>query len=252
MSSHGIRSLRPTLLTVWLLLSAACDTQSGDAATTTCTPTCGAECGTPDGCGGVCPCAGSATPPSPSHCTDTCASTQSSCGSVCGMSCGTCGEGLTCLDGKCLGALSCEDCVLQLAVRESAGNEDVEVEVRFSPAESDPRPRMLDLRVRPSRPVELLAVEEGPAMMHSALSFRHDAASGQAWKRRADGSCQVLIRGLESTSSLEAGHVATLRFRRDTPEPLAFALEKRAQTFAPLSADAALQATPYGRAALAP
>jgi hypothetical protein len=158
---------------------------------------------------------------------------------------------LTCLEGKCLGALSCEDCGLQLAVRDSADRDSVEVEVRFAPAESDPRPRLLDLRVRPSRPVQLLSVEEGPAMSAAELRFHHDVASGQAWKRRADGSYQVLLRGLGDGVRLDAGLLAVMRFQRDTPEPLAFALEKRPQTFAPLSADAALQATPYGRPALA-
>lgn len=60
-----------------------------------------------------------------------------------------------------------------------------------------------------------------------------------------------MIRSLETTLTIDGGLLATLRFRRDSTAPLSFALEKRLQTFVPLSADAALQATPYGRAAVA-
>jgi len=232
-----------------LLLAAACDERTQEASGTACTPSCDKTCGTPDGCGGVCPCSGSDTP-APDSCLDTCESTQSTCGSVCGMACGQCAEGLTCLEGQCLGPVSCADCGLQLAVRESDGSGDVEVEVRFAPAESDPRPRMIDLRVRPSRPVQLVSVSEGPAMAEAEKSF-HQAPGGQPWKQRADGSYQVTIQSLESTLTIEGGLLATLRFRRDSMEALSFALEKRLQTFVPLSADAPLQATPYGRAAVA-
>ncbi len=250
MTMTGRRALRSGLLAACLLLAAACEELASQSQVTTCTPSCDKTCGTPDGCGDVCPCP-SPNAPAPDRCTNTCESTQSTCGSVCGTACGACAKELTCLEGKCLGPVSCVDCGLQLAVRQSDGSQDVEVEVRFSPAESDPRPRMIDLRVRPNRPVQLVSVVEGPAMAQAEKSFHRPEPSGPAWKQRADGSYQIVIRSLETTLTIDGGLLATLHFRRDSTAPLSFALEKRLQTFVPLSADAALQATPYGRAAVA-
>jgi hypothetical protein len=222
-----------------------------------CEPVCdGSSCR--DGCGGSCACtegtvcAADGKCKSPDACLDTCESTKFACGSVCGRSCGQCEDTLTCVDGRCLGSESCTDCGLSLAIVAGSEADVVDVEVRLSSRESDPSPRMIDLRIRPNRPVALLSVTPGSAMTDADKTLYFDAEKGHPWKAREDGSYQLLIHGFANTKTIAPGRLLTMRFHRVGSEPVSFALEKRAQTFAPASADAALQRTPYDRAAVAP
>lgn len=155
------------------------------------------------------------------------------------------------MDGSCRAALSCTDCPLSLRVvgRTVASGRIVglRLSVDFAPGEM-PLPRLLDLRLRASRPVQLDRVERGPALESSGKELVLDDATGRPWTERRDGTFQFLALQAANTESIGAGRVLELRFSLNEPGPVEFWLQRREQTFAPPESDAALQASGYDAA----
>jgi hypothetical protein len=222
-----------------------------------CRPVCdGTRCD--DGCGGVCDCADGTLCDAhgaclaPEQCNDTCQGAGKTCGDVCGQACGTCGDGEACLLGSCQPAAGCTDCALHLTVLDKKLNAghivEVRVAVEYAPAEGSERPRMADVRLRASAELELVAAEAGPALTAADKSLYVDDTTQKAWKKRADGSYQLLAYGFANTRTFEPGRLIVLTFRGDALGPATFALVRRDQTFAPSVPDQALQSTPYDQA----
>jgi len=222
-----------------------------------CVPQCdGTSCS--DGCGGSCECAPgkvcNATDAcvAPSECHDSCASTDRSCGSVCGNACGSCENDEACIAYSCQPGLSCEHCSLRLQLldRRTAGGTltQVRLAVYYAPTEGEPRARIADLRIAADKNVELVAVEQGPALDDAEKSLFADPTSGELFQRRDDGAFQLLAIGTLNTRPLADGSIATLTFRAKERGPVRFSLQRRMQTLAPAPADGALQTTEYDHA----
>lgn len=218
-----------------------------------CVPACdGTSCN--DGCGGTCECAaGNVCDPSgrcvaPSQCTQTCASTGAECGTVCGAACGACPSDKTCVAAHCSVGASCSDCALTLSLVRSEITGDrrkVVLAVDYEAREQEPQPRMADVRIRVSTDVRLTTAEEGLALTNVGKALYRDSATNLPYKRRANGTYQIVAYGLSSGVPIENGRIATLTFDAPADGDLAFALERRLQTLAPAAADMALQATDY-------
>ena len=219
-----------------------------------CRPVCdGTRCD--DGCGGTCACGegtecnGAGACVAPEQCKDTCKSTARTCGEVCGEACGSCGEGTACLKGSCVSAEGCTDCFLRLKVLERTVQDgqisEITLALDHAPSDGQPRPRMADVRIQADHEVELLSVDAGPALLDADKDLYVDESSGRPFRRRPDGSYQMLAYGFANTRTLEPGRVLTMKFRTHESGPIAFSLVRRAQVLAPPEADALLQGSSY-------
>ena len=219
-----------------------------------CAPACdGTRCD--DGCGGFCPCAqgtvcnaaGTCLPPD--QCTDSCAGEKLTCGEMCGVSCGSCASNESCLNGACAHAKSCSDCALSLrhlSKKVEGGKlREITLALEYAPREGEPRPRMADFHLRTSRPVWLKNATEGPALTVVNKSLANFEPWGEPWRRRLDGTFQLLAYEATSTDRLASGRIARLTFALDEWGPVRFSLKRREQVFAPPEADVVLQVSAY-------
>jgi hypothetical protein len=208
-----------------------------------------------DGCGGRCACPDSALCDaeercvSPDRCADTCASVGAACGVVCGEPCGECGLRQACVAGACVEAVSCSQCALSLGLADLSAAERARGHIALAidhwPVPDDPAARAMDLRVVADADVELIGAVGGDALRLSNKDLYVDPETGSPFRRREDGSWQVFVYRRDSAEPIAAGRIATLTFAVEQGGPLTFKLQRRQQTFAPLLADAVLQATPY-------
>lgn len=219
-----------------------------------CIPQCdGRSCR--DGCGGVCDCPdgtscnGGGSCVAVEQCTDTCAATGAACGSVCGKDCGACLEGQTCFENACKDAESCKDCELKLQLvnkRVSNGKlSEVTVIVDYQPSETNPRPRIMDLRIRSNKNAKVTSVELGTALAKANKNLYVDDLTGYKWRERADGSVQFFAFGAANSTTIGSGQLLKIVYETSESGPISFWLVKRAQVFAPLSADQLLQSSNY-------
>jgi hypothetical protein len=236
-----------------------------------CTPLCNGRACLPDGCGGTCECPddfvqnadGEWVPPLDCH--DECAAAAWQCGSLCGQTCGgSCGEGAVCELGRCVADfcerepcnenVSCSDCALSLRLIDKVVKNgrllEVTVAVEFAPGADDPLPRVADFRIGANHDIQLLSLAPGDAVTQAGKEFFVDAATGQSWRRRGDGSYQMLIFTVGNTNDITSGRLATLRFAVGSDKPVALRLLRRVQTLAPALADTALQRTKYDQGLL--
>jgi hypothetical protein len=222
-----------------------------------CRPLCdGTRCD--DGCGGACDCGEGTVCDAhgaclaPEACNDSCQGAGKTCGEVCGQECGTCGDGEACLAGSCQNAAGCTDCALHLTVLGKKLTDghigEVSLAVDYAPPEGSERPRMSDVRLRVGGDLELVAAEAGAALTAADKSLYVDDMTQQPWKKRADGSYQLLAYGFANTRTFEPGRLMVLTFRGDALGPVTFSLVRRDQTFAPSTSDQALQSTSYDQA----
>ena len=212
-------------------------------------------------------------------CSDTCESLGFECGEVCGRSCGTCeaaqGDGTSCVAGQCRctpvcaggcgqsdgcggtcpcpSQLSCQGCGLTLVNvaleqdRESGGSYfTLAVEAKLDDAAA---PRLADFRIAADRPVELERVQATDVLGDAGKLLHRFVAGNLPYERLPDGTFRFVIEsaGIKH-STIGSGRWLTLRFRADAAvaaQPVRFRLLRREQTFAPLTADAALQASAY-------
>jgi hypothetical protein len=226
-----------------------------------CVPHCdGTSCS--DGCGGTCDCASgkvcnlAQACVKPEACTDTCEAAGRSCGSLCGKNCGGCGESQACIDGQCREGLSCADCGLQLRLIDRTVINGKVVRVKLGVelgdgASAAPAPRLIDLRIAADHPAELVAATPGPSLLETGKDLFQDEVTKKSWQRRPDQSYQVLAYALTGTLRVKPGRIMTLTFDLAESGPVKFALQRHAQTFAPLDADSALQASQYDEAVVA-
>ncbi len=211
-----------------------------------------------DGCGGTCECAAGTVCNAkdicltPEKCTDTCASAGYQCGDICGESCGDCSNSESCIAGSCQEAISCSDCPLRLELVERSVEDRrltrVVLAIQYAPAETEPRPRLADFRIRADRPVQLMKAEEGLALASAEKELYVDEITNNPWKVRADGSYQMLVYGYANTRSFVEGRLVTFTFELDEPSPVTFSFVRHEQTFAPANSDAALQSSNYDAA----
>ena len=200
-------------------------------------------------------CAASGACVAPEQCTDTCQSAGgATCGSVCGESCGGCDGALSCIDGACATAVNCPACSLALTLIDKtvSGGRVLEAvfTLTYQPAEGEPRPRLADLRFALEGDAELVKVEPGAGLTAAGKQLFVDSKTQKPWRRRADGSYQLMAYSLGSTETFAAGTLLTLRFAHSQPGPFSLALVRRLQTFAPQPADSALQSSAYDGAVL--
>lgn len=208
-----------------------------------------------DGCGGICECLGSdlcnseGTCVLKGQCVDTCSSTQRECSSVCGEICGTCGADESCLDYQCTRAESCADCPLKLVLVDSktSGSKltSVTIGLDYFPRENDPKPTLADFRLFTDSSAELVDIRTGSGLEDAEKVLFVDPNTDKPYRKRNDGSYQMLVQSQGSVKEFAAGRLLTMTFQTDVLGPVTFSLAKRTQTFAPLSADAPLQATDY-------
>jgi len=219
-----------------------------------CVPLCdGTRCD--DGCGGICECAGdnvcnaAGACVAPAECKDTCASAGRSCEAVCGQECGACADDASCVTGTCKQALNCQGCSLPfytLSRKIVDGRiREVTFALDYAPAEHEPRPRLADLRVRANRKATLKSVQLGGALSSAGKALFVNSETGEPWKKRADGSFQILAYRATNTNPFGTGRLMTMTFELNELGPVEFTLVRRLQTFAPPEADAALQSTSY-------
>lgn len=208
-----------------------------------------------DGCGGTCPCADGKSCNAEGacvevgQCTDTCKSTGTVCGQVCGKDCGSCGNGQSCVDGHCLDAKNCEDCNLKLQVVDKKNSDgrltEVTLLIDYAPKQDEAKPRILDLRLRSNKKVSVRSAEPGPALTNAKKNLYVDELTGSPWRQRPDGSIQFLAFGAASSKTIESGQVLKVVLSTSETGPIQFWIVRRAQSFAPLAADQALQASSY-------
>lgn len=168
---------------------------------------------------------------------------------MCGTACGACAATESCLQGTCKEALSSQSSplVLRLLGREvTAGHiTKVTLAVDLVKREQEPFPRMVDFRIVATKPVWLKSAVPGPALTKSGKSLQPFPPWNDPFRKRVDGSFQVLAYDAADTALLSEGRIATLEFALDELAPITLRLLKREQTFAPGEADAALQTTDY-------
>ena len=156
---------------------------------------------------------------------------------------------MTCVEGTCAPAVACADCalVLRMTERSVAGGviERVVLAVDWQPKESEPNPRMMDLRLTLPSAGGVVAVEAGSALIDAEKSLSLGETNGQAWRVGADGSVQIVAYSVGNTREIETGRLLTLTVALAHPGPLDFRILRHTETFAPSGADAALQATAY-------
>lgn len=210
-----------------------------------------------DGCGGRCACAdGQVCDPEQrcvpvGQCDDTCDGVGASCGTVCGRACGECALREACVAGACVGATSCDHCALTLSLADTPAEElahgRVSLAIDHWPVPDDPAPRIMDLRIAADADVELIGAVGGDALRLSRKELYVDPETGKPFRLREDGSYQIFVFRRDSAAPIAAGRIATLTFAVAAQADVEFRLLRRRQTFAPLTSDAALQATPYDR-----
>lgn len=237
-----------------------------------CSPSCATNTCGDDGCGGTCACdsdyacnaarecVGTTT------CTDTCESTGFTCGEVCGELCGSDGAcadtGDVCAWNQCYTppvASSCEGCSLQLKVLAYSLDTDTDtlsatLAIDYTPAASEPNPRVLDVRLYANAPFVASAVRPGDALQNAGKELYTNPQTGNPWKNRGDGSKQMLVVSFTNTNRIQAGRILELDLSLDASQfdssmapyyYLPLKLLKREQTFAPLEADNAIQSTEF-------
>lgn len=208
-----------------------------------------------DGCGGSCECLGSNVCNSEglcvprSDCIDTCSSAKRECSSVCGEICGTCDADETCLGYQCSKAESCADCPLKLVLLDSKTSASrftsVTIGLDYSPRENEPKPTLADIRIVADSTAELIDIQTGPGLDDADKTLFVDPNTNKPFRKRNDGSYQMLVQSKENVKEFMAGRLLVMTFGVNGLGPVTFSLAKRVQTFAPLSADAPLQATDY-------
>lgn len=232
-----------------------------------CNPACdGTTCGD-DGCGGVCACAAGTVCNAdhlcvdPSACQDTCAAAGWECGVLCGQPCGNASGGCVDASAACFWngcyvppvASSCATCSLKLTVLSktvsASGNiTEVKLAVDYDPEATEPKPRMIDLRLYSNKPVTLTQAVEGQALVEASKNFYTDPITNRPWKARADRSFQLLLLSLTNTNVIGPGRIAELTFTLDDPGPVPFRILPGGQVFAPPDADTALHSTSFADA----
>ena len=145
--------------------------------------------------------------------------------------------------------MSCPACSLKLSLVDKTVFNGRVLEavlaIDYNPVEGEPRPRLADLRIAVEGDAELTSVEAGPGLVQAGKDLYLDPQTQKPFKRRPDGSYQLMAYSVGSTSTFLPGRLATLRFAHSESAPLAFTLVRRAQVFAPQAADAALQTSAY-------
>jgi hypothetical protein len=106
---------------------------------------------------------------------------------------------------------------------------------------------MADLRIEADPQATLVAVEAGDALRKADKSLYQDPVSGDLWRRRSDGTFQIIALSIDNTTRIESGRLATLTFVVSGPSAV-FRFAKRPQVLAPPGADAAIQSTDYAAA----
>ena len=185
----------------------------------------------------------------PEDCEDTCESQKLKCGEMCGHACGACSDSQSCVQGSCIEAISCENCALSLRLvskKLAAGKlHEVTLAVDYAPTELEPRPRMADFRLRASRPAVVRAAVAGPALTQADKSLLLFEPWGQPWRRRGDGSYQLVVYKPTNNGFVADGRVVALTLSLDEWGPIRFSLQRRQQIFAPPESDSALQSSSY-------
>lgn len=168
---------------------------------------------------------------------------------MCGNSCGACSEGQSCLQGSCQEARSCSDCPLTLRLVSKklvAGKlREVTLAVDFAPAETEPKPRLADFRIRASRLALVRGARPGPALAQAHKDLLKFEPWQEPWRHRPDGSYQFVVYEATNTELVGEGRVLEMTLSLDEWGPVKFALQRREQTFAPAEADSALQSSSY-------
>lgn len=146
---------------------------------------------------------------------------------------------------------NCDDCSLKLSLidqrRVNGTIQSVTLAIDYAPTEEQLRPRIADLRLVSSLPAVLSSVEAGAALNAAGKDFFVDPATLKPWRKRADGSWQLLILSTLNSNSINAGRIATLTYDVNSRSAISFSLVKRPETFAPADADDAINSTSYGK-----
>lgn len=117
--------------------------------------------------------------------------------------------------------------------------------VDFAPAETEPRPRLADFRIRASRPAIVRGARPGAALAQAHKDLLKFEPWQEPWRHRADGSYQFVVYEATNTELVRDGRVFEITLSLDEWGPVKFALQRREQTFAPAEADSALQSSRY-------
>jgi hypothetical protein len=186
------------------------------------------------------------------NCSDSCSASGAVCGTICGQSCGACESNQACLEGECIDSVNCPDCTLILALVETRTTDsnryDIVLDLNYMPHEEEPRARMLDLFLRSDPAMELVAVEEGPAITEAGKNLSIDDSTGNPWTEIDRGRYRFVVISESNTSDFVAGRM--MRFQFSTSAEIygtvvQFELERHYPIFVPESADLVLQISPY-------
>ncbi len=120
----------------------------------------------------------------------------------------------------------------------------VDLAIELHPSGSEPGPRIMDLRLVANAQVFLIEATAGAALNAAGKSLWLNSDTGQPWRRLQDGSYQLLVLS-NNNQRIGEGRLLELRLSLSEARPVAFALVKRAETFAPADADLFLQSTSY-------
>lgn len=120
----------------------------------------------------------------------------------------------------------------------------VDLAIEFYPSEFEPRPRIMDFRLVANAQIFLIEATAGAALNAAEKSLWLNADTGQPWRRLQDGSYQLLVLS-NNDQRIGEGRLLELHLSLSEARPVAFALVKRADTFAPADADLVLQSTSY-------
>lgn len=151
----------------------------------------------------------------------------------------------SCEDRPCEPEVSCSDCALRLRRAEDAEGADYRLTLEYRPEGNEPRARLADVRLFAPPGVELESAVASAELRKAGKDLYQDEQTGARWKRRSDGSYQLLVLGMASTDFLPEGDLASLTFRGRAEGAGRFSLVRRGQVLAPARADAALQRSSY-------
>jgi hypothetical protein len=145
--------------------------------------------------------------------------------------------------------VSCESCSLKLALIDKTVSHDRVIEavlaLDYAPADGEARPRLADFRIALGADAQLVDVVAGPGLSSAQKQLYMNSQTQKPWKRRADGSYQIVAYSTGTSTTFAAGRLLTLRFAYSGMGTPSFALARRLETLAPAAADAALQSTHY-------
>jgi hypothetical protein len=120
---------------------------------------------------------------------------------------------------------------LQLVQLPASRADEVQVELQYHPQPLAPRPRSMELYLRPSSNLTLVSASGGTAAMAAAKTLSTEPAAG--------GQVRTLLSS-DNIVTLEAGAIAEYRFHRSAPGVASIALLNEKPVFSPPPANAGL------------